>query len=69
MRFLFPTLYVLFGLGVVGGYGASRAYGYDLGATSVQRQTLGAQYRRAGPSGAVYRPPPIFWYGGITGGK
>lgn len=69
MRFLFPALYLFFGLGVVGAFGASRALGYDLGSASVQQQRLGTEYRRAGPSGAVYRPPPIFWYGGIAGGK
>jgi hypothetical protein len=70
MRFLYPAFYVLFGLSVVGGYGVSRVAAYDVWSTSVDRQTLGPQYRRGGlPGGAVYRPPAIFWYGGLAGGK
>ena len=59
-------VYPLFGILVLGGYGYYAATGRDPGATHVLRRVAPAGAR--GPGGG-YRPAPIFWYGGYSGGK
>lgn len=59
-------IYPLFGLVILVGYGYYTASGRDLGATSVERRVAPPGTRS--PSGG-FRPAPVFWYGGYSGGK
>ena len=59
-------IYPLFGLCILGMYGASCYAAWDPGAASSDARTMPAGARQPGGG---FRAAPIFWYGGYSGGK
>jgi hypothetical protein len=57
------VLYPVFGLSVLGAYGASTTSGVDMTSVDTRRTTMPAEYRSAG----AYRAAPIIWRTGFHG--